>query len=125
MPLRDHFRPPLADRRSWDGLHGQWPAMIVIDLNRNLPRRYVAEPQIHLGSSIEVDVATYEAEEAAPAAGERGHDVGALTATWSPSRPTLAVATDLPNRDEYEVRVYDTRSGRQGQRRLMGNPDKL
>ena len=33
MPLRDHFRSPLADRRSWDGLHGQWPAMIVIGLN--------------------------------------------------------------------------------------------
>ena len=26
--------------------------------------------------------------------------------------PTLAVATDLPAVDEYEVRVYDTRSGR-------------
>jgi Protein of unknown function (DUF4058) len=75
MPLRDHFRSPLSDRRSWDGLHGAWPAMIVIGLNRNLPQRYVAEPLVHLGSSIEVDVATY-------------------------------------GTDEYEVRVYDTRSGR-------------
>ncbi len=32
MPLRDHFRSPLADRRSWDGLHGQWPAMIVVEM---------------------------------------------------------------------------------------------
>ena len=31
MPLRDHFRPPLADRRSWEGFHGQWPAMIVME----------------------------------------------------------------------------------------------
>ena len=69
MPLRDHFRPPLADRRSWDGLHGQWPAMIVIGLNRNLPRRYVAEPQVHLGSSFEIDVATYEEDQESPAAG--------------------------------------------------------
>ena len=34
MLLRDHFRSPLADRRSWDGFHRQWPAMIVIGLNR-------------------------------------------------------------------------------------------
>ena len=54
MPLRDHFRSPLADRRSWEGIHGQWPAMIVLTLNPRLPRRYVAEPQIHLGSSFEI-----------------------------------------------------------------------
>ncbi len=57
MPLRDHFHPPLTDRRSWDGLHGQWPAMIVIGLNRLLPEPYVAEPQIHLGTSVETDLA--------------------------------------------------------------------
>jgi hypothetical protein len=28
MPLRDHFRPPLSDRRSWEELHGGWPMMI-------------------------------------------------------------------------------------------------
>jgi Protein of unknown function (DUF4058) len=113
MPLRDHFRPPLADRRSWDGFHGQWPAMIVIGLNRKLPQRYVAEPQVHLGSSIEIDVATYEEGDAgSPSAGERDDGGGVATAVWAPPRPTLAVATDLPALDEYEVRVYDTKSGR-------------
>ena len=34
------------------------------------------------------------------------------TAVWAPPQPTLAVATDLPDQDEYEVRVYDTRHGR-------------
>jgi hypothetical protein len=87
--------------------------MIVIGLNRRLPQRYVAEPQVHLGSSIEVDVATYEENESdSPAPGAWGNGGGTATAVWSPSRPTLAVATDLPNVDEYEVRVYDTRSGR-------------
>ncbi|MGL4550215.1 MAG: hypothetical protein ACRC33_03425 [Gemmataceae bacterium] len=37
MPMRDHFHPPLADRRFWDELHGQWPAMIVLWLNARLP----------------------------------------------------------------------------------------
>ena len=49
MPLRDHFRPPLSKQRSWEELHGQWPAMIVIALARKLPPRYVAGPRVHLG----------------------------------------------------------------------------
>src|SRR3954454_1529595 len=98
MPLRDHFRSPLADRRSWEVFHGQWPAMIVIGLNRKLPQRYVAEPQVHLGSSIEIDVATYEEDQAdLPATGEGGNGGAIATATWAPPRPTLAVATDLPS----------------------------
>jgi Protein of unknown function (DUF4058) len=60
MPLRDHFHAPLADRRSWEGFHGRWPAMIVCELNRKLPERYAAEPRVHLGSSIEGDLASYE-----------------------------------------------------------------
>lgn len=64
MPLRDHFHPPFAKRRSWEGFHGQWPAMIVIGLSRKLPQRYVAEPQVHLGSAIEIDVATYDEDDA-------------------------------------------------------------
>ena len=113
MPLRDHFRPPLADRRSWDGFHGQWPAMIVIGLNQKLPQRYVAEPRVHLGSPIEIDVATYEGDETdSPPAGEKDNGGGVATAVWAPPRPTLAIATDLPAMDEYAVRVYDTKSGR-------------
>jgi hypothetical protein len=81
MPLRDHFHPPLADRRSWEGVHGLWPGMIVVDLNRRLPDRYVAEPRVHLGSPIQVDVATDDKE------------------------------TNRPRQDEYGVRVYDTQSG--------------
>jgi hypothetical protein len=112
MPLRDHFRSPLADRRSWDGFHGQWPSMIVINLNRQLPRRYVAEPRVHLGSSIEIDVAAYDGDDADSQPAAEGDNGGGLaTAVWAPPRPTLAVPTDLPDLDEYEVRVYDTRRG--------------
>jgi Protein of unknown function (DUF4058) len=113
MPLRDHFRSPLADRRSWEGFFGGWPAMMVVGLDRKLPRRYVAEPQVHLGSSVEIDVAAYDEDGAdSPFAGESDNGGGVATAVWAPPRPTLAVATDLPALDEYEVRVYDTKSGR-------------
>jgi hypothetical protein len=112
MPLRDHFRPPLSDARSWEEFHGGWPMMIVAALNRLLPQRYVAAPQVHLGPSIEIDVATYEGDDSDPVAtGPRGG--GRVdTAVWAPPRPTLAVATDLPDLDEYAVYVRDTRRGR-------------
>ncbi|MFO0881369.1 MAG: hypothetical protein U0840_29055 [Gemmataceae bacterium] len=43
MPLRDHFRPPLDDQTSWEGFPGQWPAVIVQQLRRQLSAGYVAE----------------------------------------------------------------------------------
>jgi hypothetical protein len=55
--------------------------MIVLSLARKLPRRYMAAPRVHSGSSAEIDVVTYE------------------------------LATDLPEQDEYEVRVYDCKRG--------------
>jgi hypothetical protein len=29
MPLRDHFRPPVSKKASWEGFHGMWPASMV------------------------------------------------------------------------------------------------
>src|SRR5437899_1704075 len=97
MPLRDHFRPPLDNKTSWEGFHGQWPAMIVMALARKLPRRYVAEPRVHLGAYFEIDVASYEEDEPIPLAAEGGGvEVGVATAVWAPPRPTFSVAADLP-----------------------------
>lgn len=113
MPLRDHFRPPVASRNSWDGFHGQWPAMIVQALARRLPPNYVAAPHVHLGS-LEVDIAAFEEfdrESSYPSAHENSG--GAATAVWAPTRPTLAFETDLPDLDEYEVRIYDDAHGRE------------
>ena len=112
MPLRDHFRPPLDDNTSWEGFHGQWPAMIVMALNRKLPPRYVAEPRVHLGASMEIDVSAYDKDEPAAFAPRPAGGGGVATATWAPPRPTFDVATDLPDQDAYEVRVYDTKRHR-------------
>lgn len=106
MPLRDHFRPPLLTRRSWAGFQAQWLAVMVIDLNRRLPPRYLAEPQVHPGSAIEIDVGTFE--EGGPRLPAPWAGGGAATAVWAPPSPTLAVAAELPDLDEYEVLVFDT-----------------
>jgi hypothetical protein len=113
MPLRDHFRPPLDDSRSWDELHGAWPTVIVMALNRNLPPRYVAAPRVHLGPDAEIDVTAYETDTSDSATAKTEGTSGAVaTAVWAPPRPTFDVAIDLPERDEYEVRVYDTQRHR-------------
>jgi hypothetical protein len=113
MPLRDHFRPPLDDLTSWEGFHSGWPMMIVLALQRRLPRRYVAAPGVHSGTLVEIDVSTYEQDEPAPNAPNAGNGNGGVaTAVWAPPQPTLTVATDLPDQDEYEVRVYDTKRAR-------------
>jgi hypothetical protein len=87
--------------------------MIVAGLSRILPQRYSAAPTVHLGSSIEIDLGTFEEDEAnSSASGGTGDSGGGVaTALWAPPRPTLAVLTDLPDQDEYEVRVYDDKRG--------------
>ncbi len=107
MPLRDHFRPPLDDIASWEELHGQWPATIVQQLRKKLPPGYVAGPRVHAGTQVEVDVATYEKENADPNFKALGGNGGGAATVWAPSSPTVAVETVLPDFDEYEVRVYD------------------
>jgi hypothetical protein len=112
MPLRDHFRPPLDNVASWEELHGQWPATIVQQLRQRLPAGYVAGPRVHAGAQIEIDVAAYEKGNVTEDL-ETGGDEGSVgTAVWAPAAPSIAVETDLPDYDEYEVRVYDARRKR-------------
>jgi hypothetical protein len=112
MPLRDHFRPPLNDIASWQELHGQWPAMIVQHLRSKLPAGYVAGPNVHSGSQIEIDVAAFEKEETPRFSRPTQENGGVATAVWAPAQPSLAVETTLPDYDEYEVRIYDAKRGR-------------
>ena len=70
MPLRDHFRPPLS-KRNWESLHGQWSGCLAAYLNRTLPRRFVADLQVHLGRKVEADVVEFDQDTGT--APENGH----------------------------------------------------
>jgi hypothetical protein len=111
MPLRDHFRPPLDHRTTWEGLHGQWPAVIVQQLRKKLPAGYVAEPRVHSGSQVEIDVAAFEQGDRLRSATGAGQG-GVATAVWAPPRPSVQVETSLPDCDEYEVKIFDAQRGR-------------
>jgi hypothetical protein len=106
MPLRDHFRPPVSKRASWEGFHGQWPAMIVQHLIRVLPARYVAEPRVHLGPYFEIEVTTFANAESQSATAAAG-DGGVTTIAWTATQPMFEVEADWPDQYEYEVHVFD------------------
>src|SRR5262249_10434250 len=93
MPLRDHFRPPVSLQAAWDALHGMWPAEIVRQLRQRLPQGYVAAPTVHPGSQVD--------------------DGCEPTAVWAPPEPIVTVETEVPDYDEYSVRISDAEHGRQ------------
>jgi hypothetical protein len=105
MPLRDHFRSPVNDRHRWDAVHGQWPAEIVRNLFDLLPQEFVAEPKVYHPAPFEVDVSTSELDNHSVLSSS-GQSRGA-TAVMEAAAPTLSVAADLSELDEYEVKVYD------------------
>jgi hypothetical protein len=108
MPLYDHFHGPLA-RRPWESFHFQWGSCIAADLNRRLPKRFVADAPMHLGSSVSADVAEYER------LGENGHQNGEIsnngdggvavaTEIYAPPATTLSMPADFPTEVKVEVR---------------------
>jgi hypothetical protein len=108
MPLRDHFRPPVSKRGSWQGFHGGWPMAMVQRLAPLLPPEYTAEPRAQLGRFYEVDVDAFEDDE--PKANgflSRRNGNGTATATAVVPEPTLILDADLGDQYEYEVLIYD------------------
>ena len=112
MPLLDHFRPPIFNKGSWEGFHGMWPAMIVMDLCRSLPDQFTAEPRVHLGKNFEVDVCTFDVE-SEHGFGPNSSGTGAATAIWAPPEPTLTLELDPTEIYEYEVLIFDQQRGRE------------
>jgi hypothetical protein len=80
--------------------------LIAQQLNEEaLPPDYFAEPEISLGPTLEIDVATMELTGAGPA------ENPGTTAVWSPPRPKIAVNVEFAHLDSYEVRVYQDLGG--------------
>lgn len=109
MPLRDHFRPPVSKRASWEMLHGMWPAAMVQQLRTTLPPGYTAGPRVHLGTFYEIDVSTYESQAVTSSAGwAAGNGGGVAVAPRAVTEPTVSVEVEPEEEYEYAVHVYDT-----------------
>ena len=112
MPLRDHFRPPVSKKSSWEGFHAMWPTWIVHQLRKQLPPGFVAEPRVHLGTLMEIDVGALELDDAPRVEASSGNG-GTATAAWTATLPAVAVETEPPEEYEYEVRIFDVERERQ------------
>ncbi|HSU65667.1 MAG TPA: DUF4058 family protein, partial [Tepidisphaeraceae bacterium] len=113
MPLLDHFHPPLSPVRRWESFHARWAGAISDALNANLlPKDYFAEIQSHVGSRVEIDVATLHDERANEREGTEAGAGGVATLKarpWSPPAPAMSMAAIFP--DSIEVLVYNTEAG--------------
>lgn len=96
MPLMDHFRPPLSERRQWHAFHHAWATFLAADLNRQLPEGYFAEPNVQFG--IEIDVAALE------------NDKCGAPSLWVPPAPTQTVRFSLVT-DVVEVQIFNREAG--------------
>ncbi len=109
MPLLDHFHPPLRGPRRWEGFHHAWATNIAQHLNREvLPTGFVAEPEISLGPTLEIDVANFELKNGR---GDSGAATG--TAVWAPPKPAFSFPVDFSHLSVCEVRVYEDLGGPQ------------
>ena len=92
MPLLDHFHPPVSERRRWEGFHGLWAATLVEKLNCDvLADEYFADMQVHIGSQVEVDIATLEEPRGSSGTHGATATVTAAASVWAPPAATLVV----------------------------------
>jgi hypothetical protein len=106
MPLRDHFHAPEGAEPSWEGFHHTWTICLLQALNAKLPPAYRAVPHIHLGVSVEADVATFEHDD--EVFREPGANGGVATAVWAPPAPNRVAEVDFGTLDIFELQVYNT-----------------
>src|SRR3954451_2437780 len=96
MPLLDHFHPPLSAERRWESFHSNWATKIADALTeRWLPPNYIAEEHVHLGPSVEIDVATFAQESA------KGEENTGIVSTlgpkvWSPPTADAVMPAVFP-----------------------------
>ncbi len=106
MPLLDHFRPPLSQRRHWDSFHGAWAEAMANHLNQSLlPGGFVAEARVKLAGQVEIDVGAFAENAMAPRSESGG------IAVWALPKPAAKVPLDFQDLDVFEVQVLSEEEG--------------
>lgn len=110
MPLLDHFHPPLSSVRHWESFHARWASAIADALNNDLlPEDYYAEEQVHVGSRVEVDVATFEERSAGPGGAGKSAAATLPARVWTPPQARMVMPAIFP--DSLEVLVVNKEAG--------------
>jgi len=114
MPLFDHFHGAIDKKHQWVSFHSRWATAIADDLNRRLPKRFLAEGPYGLGKFASADVAEIDQESDHGASGSNGAPLsgnesgGLAVATepvlYAPPKPGLSMPADFPEEVIVEVR---------------------
>lgn len=112
MPLFDHFHRPLSETHQWVAFHSRWATAIADDLNRRLPRRFLAEAPFTLGSSAAVDVAETDDSPGMNGAASPHHASGGVAVavepiTYTPPPATVVMPANFPEEVLVEIRDLD------------------
>jgi len=119
MPLYDHFHRPLSDTHQWVAFHSRWATSIADDLNRRLPKRFLAEAPFSLGTFASADVAEVHQS---PDVGNGTANSHALTVgsgvgvavepvLYTPPATSMTMSADFP--EEIMVEIRDLHRARQ------------
>jgi hypothetical protein len=116
MPLYDHFHRPILDFHDWESFHTQWGGCIAADLNRRLPKRFLASAPQHLGPYVSADVAEKELLHDDDGESQNGtpdslNQSGGLAVALEKivyTPPTTALSMPVAFPEEYRVEVRDT-----------------
>ncbi|MCC6418567.1 MAG: DUF4058 family protein [Gemmataceae bacterium] len=110
MPLRDHFHPPLSERRPWESFHATWASALADFLNQDvLPAGYIALEQLHSGAAVEIDVGTF-AEGTAPSSPNGGGTATVPRTVWTPTAAPIALPATFP--PGCTIEILSTEGGR-------------
>src|SRR3954453_23989583 len=110
MPLLDHFHPPLSGVRHWESFYAAWAGSIADALNHDLlPPGYFAEEHVHVGSRVEIDVATFDDREHTAVSSGGGGALTLAARPWAPPTPTEQWPALFP--DSIEVLVFSGEAG--------------
>ncbi len=110
MPLLDHFHPPLSTQRHWESFHASWAVKLADTLTEQvLPPHFIAEAVVHIGPSVEIDVATLERSPEREITGNGTGTLAVSSRVWKATAPSLEIPATFPN--TFEVRVFNIEGG--------------
>ncbi len=111
MPLRDHFHPPLLDRRPWESFHATWAGSLADALNAGgLPRGYLALEHVRAGAAVEIDVGTFGPADAGVSANGPGGTAPMPRTVWMPAAAPVVLPAVFP--PSCTVEIVSTEGGR-------------
>jgi hypothetical protein len=108
MPLLDHFHPPLYPQHHWQSFHANWATRLADAIQVQLPPDFQVEENSP-GADLEIDVATYEKEDASSRTARNGPAATQTAPVWAPPAATYTMPAVFP--ETFEVRVFSTVTG--------------